>query len=139
MPKILVVDDETDSRDAVVQFLESRGHQTLSAPNGQDALNHVISDTPDLVVLDWMMPQMDGVDFLKIVRSYLRLQHLPVILVTAYSGPHIDAARQLGVAGVFKKANYTFAELGECINQLCGQAAQGDSDDHTASHPQHHH
>jgi CheY-like chemotaxis protein len=120
MPYVVVVDDETDSRDALVQYLEKMGHHTDSAPNGRDALELVINTTPDVVVLDWMMPEMDGIGFLKVLRSYLRLRNIPVILVTAFRGPHIDAARELGVRDVFLKANFRFDELAEAIERICG-------------------
>lgn len=118
MSYVLVVDDEGDAREAVSRYLEKLGHRTKSVANGKAAIESVIANTPDVVVLDWMMPEMDGVDFLRVLRSYLRLRNVPVIMVTAYRGAHIDAARQLGVGDVFHKASFDLADLAACVDRL---------------------
>ena len=118
MSYVLVVDDEGDAREAMAKYLENHGHRTKAVPNGKAAIETVIATKPDVVVLDWMMPEMDGVDFLRVLRSYLRLQNLPVIMVTAHRGAHIDAARELGVGIVFHKASFDLADLAACVDQL---------------------
>jgi CheY-like chemotaxis protein len=104
---ILVVDDDADSRDGLARLLRKRGHQASAAPNGRDALAALTRKVPpDLVVLDLRMPEMDGVMFLEVLRSYLRLQNVPVLLMTAYpESPDIDRAKRLGVLEVFRKAD----------------------------------
>ena len=63
-------------------MLETRGHATKCIPNGREALASIITAPPDLVVLDLFMPEMDGPGLLEVLRSYLRLQALPVIIWT---------------------------------------------------------
>jgi CheY-like chemotaxis protein len=71
-----------------------------------------------LVILDMRMPEMDGVSFLEVLRSYLRWQHVPVILVTAYpEGPDIDHAAELGAPDVFRKGDLGFDELLAVVEQ----------------------
>ena len=118
MSYVLIVDDDTDAREAMAQFLEKRRYNVKSVPNGREALELVMNATPAVVVLDWMMPEMDGVDFLRIVRSYLRLQKLPVILVTAHQGEHIQQAREMNVRHVFHKANFELNDLVACVEEL---------------------
>ncbi len=82
MPKVLIVDDEPDQLASLAKILQVKGHQVATAPNGREALTQVMDDPPDVVVLDILMPEMDGPSFLEVVRSYLRLQSLPVVILT---------------------------------------------------------
>ena len=76
----------------------------MAVPNGREALAMLMGMTPDAIVLDMRMPMMDGAMFLDVVRSYLRLQNVPVLLFTAYpDGPEVARAERLGVRGVFCK------------------------------------
>jgi CheY-like chemotaxis protein len=120
MPSVLIVDDEKDARDVLSRFLQKAGFAVRAVPNGQQALVAIGIALPDVVLLDWMMPEMNGVNFLEVIRSYLRWQRLPVILITAYRGPHIDRAKELGVKCVFIKPDYSLAELMICIHRVVG-------------------
>lgn len=112
MASVLLVDDDLDGREMVALYLRKGGHTVRSAINGQDALAALMSDTPDVVVLDARMPELDGVAFLEIIRCYLRWSQLPVILLTGYpNGPHIKRAAELGVRKIFLKADYDLADL----------------------------
>jgi CheY-like chemotaxis protein len=104
MSQVLVVDDDLDSGDGLARMLRKRGHHAIAVPNGREALAMLMGMTPDCIVLDMRMPLMDGAMFLDVVRSYLRLQHVPVLLFTAYpDGPEVDRAQRLGVRGVYRK------------------------------------
>lgn len=104
MSQVLVVDDDLDSGDGLARMLRKRGHHAMAVPNGREALAMLMGMTPDAIVLDMRMPMMDGAMFLDVVRSYLRLQHVPVLLFTAYpDGPEVARAQRLGVRGVFRK------------------------------------
>lgn len=112
MAVVLVVDDERDTREAVAKYLRKAGHSVAISPNGKEALAALCVETPEVVVLDYRMPEMDGVTFLEVIRCYLRWQTLPVILLTAYAdGPHVKRAAELGVRRTFLKAQYDLAEL----------------------------
>ena len=118
MAHILVVDDEADSRDALSRLIERRGHRATSVPNGREALAVLTSSTPDLIVLDLRMPQMDGIMFLEVVRSYLRLQHIPVLIMTAYpESPDLSRAQALGVRGTFAKGEGDFNKLLDAVER----------------------
>ncbi len=81
--KILFVDDEDDIREVVQIRLESNGYQVVTAASGEEALKKVESEHPDLVILDVMMPGMDGLAVLKRLRKERQTENLPVILLTA--------------------------------------------------------
>jgi len=82
MATLLVVDDDIDGREAPCRFLETKGHHVTCVSNGKEALGAVIAAIPELVILDLFMPEMDGAGFLQVIRSYLRLQSLPVVVLT---------------------------------------------------------
>jgi CheY-like chemotaxis protein len=104
MAKFLIVDDDADGREALAILFRGAGHAVECVPNGREALARVLSDLPDAVLLDLLMPEMDGPSFLEVVRSYLRLQSLPVVVLTALSdSPMIDRARALRVNSILVK------------------------------------
>ena len=128
MGSVLVIDDDDDNRTAVGRFLSRSGYAVRTAPNGREALIAVATMVPDVIVLDAMMPEMDGVEFLQVIRSYLRWSTVPVILLTAFdTGPHIDRAQALGVKRIFLKANFSMADLLACVHALRGNGNGGQS------------
>ena len=121
MASVLVIDDDDDSRTAVGRYLSRAGYAVRAARNGREALIAVATTVPDVIVLDAMMPEMDGVEFLQVIRSYLRWSTVPVILLTAYdTGPHIERARQMGVKRIFLKANFKLEDLLAAVHELRG-------------------
>lgn len=77
---ILVVDDTAQLRDLLRSYLEQEGFRVVTATNGQDALYVAREARPDLIILDLMMPEMGGYEFM---RSYSREGHAPIIILTA--------------------------------------------------------
>lgn len=84
-PRILIVDDEPFNVDYLEQELADMGYATISAVNGWDALDKVKSETPDLVLLDVMMPVMDGFAVLERMKADSTLRDIPVIIISAMS------------------------------------------------------
>lgn len=118
---VLVVDDEVDAREAVARYLRRAGHVVHCAGNGRQALTFLFDHAPDLVILDARMPIMDGVNFLEVLRCYLRWQHLPVILLTAYAeGVHIRRAVELGVRKTLIKTHCSMEELLDEVEACAG-------------------
>ena len=117
MGRILVVDDDPDSVEALCLYLEKRlGYTVNSAPNGREALEYILHQTPDLVILDLCMPELDGCTLLEVLRSYLRLQTLPVIMFTGVGdSPILERVRDLNVNAVLLKGKTSFQEIGEAI------------------------
>lgn len=93
-PRILVVDDNETNRDILVTRLEAHGYQTLQAADGEEALRGVAQHRPDVVLLDVMMPNLDGLEACRRLKSDRGVAFTPVILVTA------KAATQDIVAGL---------------------------------------
>jgi adenylate cyclase len=82
-PCILVVDDMPENVEIARMRLESQGYEVVSAGDGEEALVRVREDTPDLVLLDIMMPKIDGIETLKRLKADASLPFMPVILLTA--------------------------------------------------------
>lgn len=118
MASVLLVEDDPDTSEAVGRYLRNGGHELRTAMSGRDALAALLASTPDVVVLDVRLPEMDGVMFLEIIRSYLRWKNLPVIVLTAYpQGPHIQRLNELGIVRIFVKADYQLSDLLGTVNE----------------------
>lgn len=89
MAKILVVDDEEPILELLRFNLEKEGYQVYVAKDGQEALECVEKEQPDLLVLDVMLPGMDGLEVCRILRLHPRFQQIPIIMLTA-KGEEID-------------------------------------------------
>lgn len=81
--KILVVDDEPDLVETVRYSLEMEGYQVLVAHNGEDGLNQARKDGPDLIILDLMLPKLDGYKVCRLLKFDERYKHIPVLMLTA--------------------------------------------------------
>jgi DNA-binding response OmpR family regulator len=86
MSKILVVDDEVDFVELISFNFRCRGHEVLTAPNGLEALHHARRLLPDVIVMDVMMPGMDGFTLCEELRNHQTTQSIPVIIYTALAG-----------------------------------------------------
>ena len=118
MAYLLIVDDDLDGRDALCRFLEKSGHQVRCVSNGREALSSVLERLPDLAILDLFMPEMDGASLLEIIRSYLRLQSMPVVVLTGLpESPMVERARHLKVNQILVKIKATFDEILAVVNQ----------------------
>lgn len=89
MPLVLVVDDDESTGDAIRRLLGRMGYTAQWAPGGHEAIAALQVEKPDLVVLDWMMPGMNGLEVLRRLRANPATQLLPVIIYTAASSPAV--------------------------------------------------
>jgi DNA-binding response OmpR family regulator len=79
-PKVLVVDDDSNVREVVIRYLEREGYRVEESSDGADALRRALDDPPELVVLDLMLPSLDG---LEVCRRLRTVAPIPVIMLTA--------------------------------------------------------
>ncbi|MBK1875354.1 hybrid sensor histidine kinase/response regulator transcription factor [Pelagicoccus mobilis] len=102
-PKILIVEDNPD----VLKFLEheiGEHFETLSASNGIEGLQQIKSSTPDLIITDVMMPEMDGIEFCRAIRANKDICHLPIIILTARTADeHYLEGIEIGADEYFSK------------------------------------
>jgi DNA-binding response OmpR family regulator len=81
--KILVVDDEVDLVKTVQFSLEAEGYKVLISYNGEDALNQSRKENPDLILLDIMLPKLDGYKVCRLLKFDDRYKHIPILMLTA--------------------------------------------------------
>lgn len=82
-PKILVVDDEPDAVELVAFNLKAAGYDVVTAVEGEEALKKARMQLPDLIVLDWMLPEVDGLEVCKILRRDSATSAIPIVMLTA--------------------------------------------------------
>lgn len=116
--KILVVDDEVNIRNLAQMILEGEGYHVLTASDGDDALQKVESEIPDLIFLDLRMPGKTGTEVCKILKSQDRTKHIPVIIFTASSYDFDKTVAEAGADGYFRKPFVTQTLLAEAKKRL---------------------
>lgn len=103
-PRVLVVDDESDFTELLKFNLESQGFDILTAADGMEALNIARRELPDVVLVDLMLPDLDGFSVCEILRSQPSTSQVPIIVVSALDGEYVRSrGLQTGVACCFKK------------------------------------
>jgi two-component system, OmpR family, alkaline phosphatase synthesis response regulator PhoP len=102
--RILVVDDERDILELVAYNLEKDGYAVTTVTSGEDALASVRARTPDLMVLDLMLPGLDGLEVCRIMQADARLKSVPVVMLTAKDGEaDVVTGLELGAADYVTK------------------------------------
>ena len=91
---ILIADDEPNQLELMAYNLETSGFGTIKARDGKNALQLIEDHSPDLVILDWMMPNMSGIDLCRTLRSRSETKQLPIIILSARSD---DSDKSLGL------------------------------------------
>lgn len=81
--KILIVEDETAIQELIIYNLQQAGYETVSAENAEKAMAIINNALPDLILLDWMLPGMSGIEFARILRRGERTRLIPIIMLTA--------------------------------------------------------
>jgi len=81
--KILIVDDEPDLVETVRFSLEMEGYQVLVSHNGEEGLSQAKKESPDLILLDLMLPKLDGYKICRLLKFDERYKHIPILMLTA--------------------------------------------------------
>lgn len=123
---ILVVEDEEMNRDALCEQLEGAGFHTISVTNGKEALRALSEHAEEirLVLLDWMLPEMDGIEFLKKIRHYDKFKHLPVIMETARTQKGDVVEAMSAGANYYLIKPYTQEKLLELVRKALQEASR---------------
>ena len=119
--KILVVDDESAFVEMIKMRLEASDYEVVTASNGKEGLSQVKAQKPDVVLLDIMMPEMDGLSVLKEIRS--QDKKLPVYMLTAFSdSERFKMASQLNASGFIVKTK----DLKEQVKNITSALSMSD-------------
>ncbi len=123
MKKILVIEDDIAMREIVVRKLSTNGYEVKQAEDGQKALELFGAEHPDLVLLDLMLPVVDGFHILEAIRHYddKKIADTPVIVLSnLWSNQDILRAQSLNVQGYMVKAYHTPEEILAKVNEVLG-------------------
>jgi CheY-like chemotaxis protein len=116
--RILVADDDPASAELLTYFLESRGYEVATAPDGNRALDMGTSGEYSLVILDMHMPMYDGVELLEFLRKRYKLHPIKVIALTGDLSEDVRQALQAGGIDSFLTKPVDLHRLGEEVNRL---------------------
>jgi CheY-like chemotaxis protein len=116
---VLVVEDDEDVRETIRDVIGDEGYETIGAANGQEALALLSDGAPHLIVLDLMMPVMDGWQLLAKLRANPRYASLPVLVMSASH----DAQASLPQAQPFMRKPLSLGGLIGRIHELCARAS----------------
>jgi CheY-like chemotaxis protein len=112
MPYVMIVDDARDSIEPLVAYLERTGYLVKLVTDGREALAEIIRNPPHVLVLDLLMPGMDGSQLLEVIRSYLRLSMMPVVVLTGVpDSPLVEKVRGMNVHTVLTKGKATLRDV----------------------------
>ncbi len=116
MKKVLIVEDEASLQKALLSKLEKGGYEVLQAFDGEEGLKMALAEKPDLILLDIIMPKMDGVTMLNKIREDEWGRNAKVIILTNLSeGNQVVAALDKGVHDYLVKADWRIEEVMEKI------------------------
>jgi two-component system sensor histidine kinase and response regulator WspE len=122
MATVMVVDDTLVIRETVAKLLKREGYDTICVGSGREALDALKSSDPDLMLLDIMMPEMDGMECLSLLRRDARWRELPVIIMSALSDEeHQKQAQELGASDYLVKARFTISQILERVRDAMGK------------------
>lgn len=116
MKHVLIVDDDEDLGLTVAELLESQGFRVTRATSGQQGLRYLDTSPPDIILLDYMMPEMSGYEFCQAQRTRPDASHIPVVLFTAArDSPELEA---IAPDAILRKP-CTFHDLLATLTDLC--------------------
>jgi len=110
--KVLLVDDEIGKRTAVAEALKEEGLTVFEASNGREGLKTALAEKPDMILLDIVMPEMDGLEMLKMLREDKWGANAYVTLFTSYADPdRVAKALELGAHNYLLKTSLNLVEI----------------------------
>lgn len=117
--KILIAEDEKDIRELIKRKLEQEGFLVLEAETGKETLEIVNKQNPEVVLLDIIMPEIDGFEILKQIKSNPKTKNIKTIILSNLGqDSDIQKGKELGAEDYIIKANFTLDEIVKKINNL---------------------
>lgn len=122
--KILLIEDEAAISSILRERLTEQGYEVNVAIHGEEGWQKTKEELPDLVLLDILLPRIDGFVYLKRLREHSKLKHIPVLILSNL-GQDSDLAlgRELGAVGYLIKANNSMEKILQTVNDIIGPTA----------------
>jgi CheY-like chemotaxis protein len=119
MAKILLVEDDSFLRGLIGKKLADKKYEIIYASDGEKALELLKGDKPDLILLDILLPGIDGFEVLKKIKQDSKLSNIPVIIISnLMQQKDIDKAKSLGATDYLVKVQFTTDEISEKIKEV---------------------
>ncbi|HEX8539031.1 MAG TPA: response regulator [Cystobacter sp.] len=122
---MLVVDDDPDILEALSEILEAEGFEIRRARNGKEALERLEPDPPQLILLDLMMPVMDGWEFAQRMRQRPSVAHIPIIVLSADRNVGLKAT-DIGATGHLAKP-FELSDLLDMVRRALANGSRGNA------------
>jgi|SRR5687768_7862540 CheY-like chemotaxis protein len=121
MPKILIVEDNRDTREALQHYFTNAGYEVPTAVDGGEGISMAKAEKPDLILTDIAMPNMDGTDMIRQLRSEPETAEIPILIFTARSSSMAEKAMAAGATEAFYKP-FDFDDLRKVVRERLGQS-----------------
>ncbi len=122
--KILFIEDEKRLQEALGVKLKAEGYEVLSAMDGKSGLEMAEKEKPDLILLDLILPKMDGFQVLEAIKAKPSISAIPIIILSNLeSGKDIERCLALGVRSYLAKANYSLEEIAQKVSEVFKESA----------------
>jgi len=119
--KILILEDELVISDLLTKKFSSEGYLVKTAQNGEEGMDLMLQETPDLVLTDVVMPQKDGFAVIEEMKQNQALRSVPIIIISNSGQPvEIDRAKELGVSDWIIKTEFDLQEIVEKVKNKIG-------------------
>jgi DNA-binding response OmpR family regulator len=123
MKKILIVDDDTTFVKTLGDTLKALNYSVLIANDGEEGLIAVEKETPDLIILDLLMPRLGGMDFLKMLHKDKDVNKIPVLISSNFSGSDkVNEGVEFGVRGYIVKSEESLKTIVSAIESIIGKS-----------------
>jgi CheY-like chemotaxis protein len=127
MAKILIIEDDELIRRMYQQIFSFRGHEVTVAANGEEGIEQARTQKPTLILLDIMMPKLNGLDMLKQIKAMPELAKIPVIVLTNLMGAaDAEAALSAGAVKYIIKSDYVPKEVEEVVEGILAGYTRND-------------
>ncbi len=132
MKKIIFIEDEVDLKDLLKKKLENNGYEVDTAEDGEEGLNKIRAEKPDLILLDIIMPKKDGFEVMEELQEDEELRSIPVIIVSNSGQPvELERAKRLGVKDWIVKTEFDPQEVVDMVSrQFEEQNKESEGEDH---------
>jgi DNA-binding response OmpR family regulator len=123
MAKILIVEDDKFLRELMVEKLKSAGFQIVEAVDGEKGIEEAQKEIPDLILLDLILPGINGFEVLSQIKAAATTANIPVIILSNLGAEEdIEKGNSLGASGYLVKAQFTPSEIIEKVNQILAKS-----------------
>jgi two-component system, OmpR family, alkaline phosphatase synthesis response regulator PhoP len=121
--RILLIEDDQFLRRACEVSLKKRGLTVLTATDGEEGLQKARTESPDIILLDMLMPKLSGIETLEALKQDDRMQSIPVVILSNSSvEADVQRAKALGAVGYLVKASLSLQELGDRVISFLKEA-----------------